>query len=309
MGETIVSIRLENCFILFSSNNFSKESWFWKFYWIIIVYLSFSINLLAIFKHISSPPRCFPVKISFRPINFFNIRVRFWNLTWNKVCLQTRGSLNRKPAQLADSPLPINKSRGRLYSLEEPIVTRLYTMKESRHAYKRKHRSTVLVKTWKLCEPLNNRTYHAERSLMSAGKEQLNLGRDIAFPLHRGSRSFSRSPFPPSSSPAFRKKGESGERENCRARWSKFDYKGERARLAEARTDRSNWTFVVPIESNKVNAAHKHPRPWPEQALRSPFPCQPRVHFRGKPTRIALEFSQTEACAIFPGSLPSSFFH
>lgn len=107
--------------------------------------------------------------------------------------------------QLAHTPLPINKTGERFYCLEEPIVSRSYAMKESRHAYKRKHRSAVLVKTWKLCEPLNNRTYHAERSLMSAGKEQLNLGRDTALPLRRESRSFH-------DPPSFREKRERAER-------------------------------------------------------------------------------------------------
>ena len=120
--------------------------------------------------------------------------------------------------------IPINKTGERFYCPEEPIVTRSYAMKESRHAYKRKHRSAALVKTWKLCEPLNNRTYHAERSLMSAGKEQLNLGRDIALPLHRESPSFSRSSF------FSWKKKEREREERIPAQWSKFDYKGERCR-------------------------------------------------------------------------------
>ena len=122
--------------------------------------------------------------------------------------------------------IPINKTGERFYCSEEPIVTRSYAMKESRHAYKRKHRSAALVKTWKLCEPLNNRTYHAERSLMSAGKEQLNLGRDTALPLHRESPSFSRSSFF-----SWKKKERERERaERIPAQWSKFDYKGERCR-------------------------------------------------------------------------------
>lgn len=185
--------------------------------------------------------------------------------------------MNRKPAQLADSPLPINKSRGRLYSLEEPIVTRLYTMKESRHAYKRKHRSTVLVKTWKLCEPLNNRTYHAERSLMSAGKEQLNLGRDIAFPLHRGSRSFSRSPFPPSSSPAFRKKGESGERERIAKRGDRNSTIKENEPASQRRG------LIVPTE-----------RSWfPSKAIKSMRRIN--THVLGQNRRCALPFHASRA--------------
>lgn len=258
-GRTVVSIWLENCFISFLKQFLQRNIHRNKILWIIIYRYILSFNKLSNKRSLCRIHFTYVIQTYIFPPSNFVAHQKLWRRvklilqifridktvvkTCNNVSLQR--SLKRKPAQLAHTSLSINKTRERFYCLEEPIVTRSYAMKESRHAYKRKHRSAVLVKTWKLCEPLNNRTYHAERSLMSAGKEQLNLGRDIALPLHRGSRSFSRSSF--FLPPLFVKKERVRERERVEripAQWSKFDYKGERCRGED-------WSFQLNVDSHR----------------------------------------------------------